>query len=109
MKKDSLALILFNEIREQKEDLAIRELETRVLNLVDLIIETDNRLLSVEFKRVGYGIYKSISFVNQYEFGQELAELIEAGLNGSISHDSEKEINILEFREKLFDYLFENI
>jgi hypothetical protein len=100
----------FEKLEERKGLFSHAELRDLVDALVFVIINTDNRLISVDKKRVGYGTWSSVGFANNYCFGNKLAELIKQALTGRITHDEDKDFVVADFEENiadaLFDYLF---
>ena len=100
---------LFQTLKSKTENLTINELQNEVQNLVSEIVNTDDRLLSVSKSWSGYGTWKSVGFANKYHFGEDLTALILKGLNGTITHDEDREFKIEDFEDSLFNIIFEGI
>lgn len=94
-------------LQDQVHELTNAELMGKVYDLVEMIKSTDERLLSVSKKLTGYGTWKSVGFVNEYHFGEDLAKIIEKALTGTITHDEEKEFTISDFEEKLEEAIYQ--
>lgn len=89
----------FEKLRAEVDSLHIAELEERVLELTAEILGTDERLLSVEKIKVGYGSWKSKGFVNNYHFGTDLAGIIAKSLSNCVTHDEDRVFKIADFEE----------
>ena len=89
----------FKKLEEKRGEYEHKELHDKVSDLVDEILKVEDRFVEVDKQWTGYGTWKSNPFVNEYYFGEKLAELIKKSLKGRITHDEEKEFTIEEFRE----------
>lgn len=99
----------FETLKNKIDKLTIQERENEVLNLVKEIIATDSSLLSVDKTLVSYGTWKSVGFANEYYFGKELSDMLVRALNGKITHDEDREFQVSDFEEEIFNEIFESI
>lgn len=97
----------FERLQSKIINLNTQQLAEAVIELVDDILNTDTSLLNISKVRSGYGTYKSACFANEYHFGDVLADLIRAAIDGRITHDEDKEFTVAEFDEALNDIIFE--
>lgn len=98
---------VLNKLRE--EDLSIQELYSKIDDIVDLIIETDDRLLSVSKRFKSYGTWVSVGFANKYYFGDELSILLERSMGAYITHDEDRCFNVSDFRDSIFNSIYDVI
>ena len=97
-----------NQFSELKKEIQSKDFEKQIQmidSFVDEIINTDSRLLSISKGWMNYGCWEAKVFANSYHFGIELSEIIEDCINGTCTHDEDKEFNISDYRDKLIDIL----
>lgn len=75
------------------------ELMKNVQSVIDEIVNEDSRLFSVEKQWCGYGTWKLTCFVNEYRFGEELAEILRESYG--LTHDEDKEYVIADLEEEI--------
>lgn len=100
---------LFSKLEENKGKYEFMELIKQMQPLVEQIISTDDRLLSVSKRWVGYGTWSSVGFANDYTFGELLAKLLTKALTNRITHDEDKEFVVADFEEDIEEALFEHL
>lgn len=99
----------FLNLKNQAEEMPQGKLHEAVSVLVDEIIGTDERLLSVSKSWSGYGTWKSSSFANEYYFGDELSGILTKAMNGSVTHDEDRVFTVEDFRDRITDEVFEAV
>lgn len=100
---------LFSKLEENKGKYEFMELIKQMQPLVEQIISTDDSLLSVSKRWVGYGTWRSVGFANDYTFGEVLAGILTKALTNRITHDEDKEFVVADFEEDIEEVLFEHL
>lgn len=81
-----------------------------VSEFTDFLISTqDTDLLDISKRWTGYGTWKSVAFVNEYHYGDELAKILRKSINGSITHNEDYIFDLEDFRDKIEDEINEHI
>ena len=75
------------------------ELMERTKSIIEEILKEDERLFSADKRWVYYGTWKVTLFVNEYRFGDELAEKLRK--ISIITHDEDKEFEIKDLEEEI--------
>lgn len=99
----------FENLKKKSEDLTVNELQNEVMEFVNEVVKTDEGLLSVSKKWVGYGTWKTSGFANKFHFGEELSDMLVKSLSGKVVHDEDKEFTAADFEQEIFDVIFESI
>ena len=99
----------FETLKNKVNELTVNELQNEVLIFVNEVITTDDRLLSVNKQWYGYGTWKSVGFANEYHFGKDLADMLVRALSGKITHDEDREFQVSDFEDEIFNEIFESI
>lgn len=72
----------------------------------DLIINSDERYISIIKRQSGYGTWKvRIESANEYCFGKKIEELLTIDLSSIVTHDEDKEFTIKDFEEDIQEKL----
>mgnify|MGYP001269871202 CR=1 FL=1 len=100
---------LFSKLDANKGKYGFTDLVGQIQPLVEQIISTDDRLLSVSKRWVGYGTWSSVGFANSYTFGGVLAGILTKALTNRITHDEDKEFVVADFEEDIEEVLFEHL
>jgi hypothetical protein len=100
---------LLQDLRAKSESLKNNEIIELINSMVEEIIKTDDRLLSVSKSFKSYGTYISVGFANEYHFGEELAKILTRALSGTITHNEDREFHVSDFSERIADLIYESI
>ena len=100
---------LLENLRTKSESLKNNEIIELIDSMVEEIIKTDTRLLSVSKSFKSYGTYVSVGFANEYHFGEELAKILTRALSGTMTHDEDREFQVSDFTERIADLIYEAI
>lgn len=99
----------FETLKNKSQELSVPELMEEVQNLVTEILKSDSVFYSIDKYRSGYGTWKTKGFANEYNFGNELAEILVNALSTGFTHDEEKEFVISDFEESLNELIYESL
>lgn len=101
---------LFTKLVKKGSELDANQLAQEVKDFTNLIItQQDEALLSVSKGWSSHGTWKASVFANKYHYGDNLAKIIEKSINGTVTHNEDKEFTLEDFRERLEDEIFEYI
>lgn len=99
---------IYSELRnevENKGEMDFSEVLDMAAKYTDLILSTDECLWGVDKNISGYGTWTArISFVNEYRFGEEIAEMLKS-LPGIVTHDEEEEFSLENWGESIEEEL----
>ncbi len=97
----------FEALKAKSEELKTGELISEIDKFVDELVKNQNEdLLTIQKSWKSHGTWKSSVFVNEFEYGQELKSIIEQSVNGTITHDEEKEFKLDDFKENISDNIY---
>lgn len=94
-------ILLYNAERAETQN----QLYEVISEIIEEIMETDERLYSVEKEMSGYGTWKVKLWLNEYHFGNELKRRIEKKY--LITHDPDREYTIEDFEDRIDDVISE--
>jgi hypothetical protein len=99
----------YQSLKEKAETLKNNELIEAIQELMNEILKSDERLLSVGKSWSGYGTWKSSGWANEPYFGAELAAILTKALSNRVTHDEEQEFQVSDFSERIQDLIYEKI
>ena len=103
---------IYSELRnevENKGEMNFSEVLDMAAKYTDMILSADECLWGVDKTIGGYGTWTArISFVNEYKFGDEIAEMLK-GLPGIVTHDEDAEFSLENWGEEIEEALVQLI